>query len=196
MAGKPPGGQKLEILGVGIKGISVITGLIVAVTGLITALAALGVFSPAHSDASGSERTPSAPTGLTSSAPATSTGGQAAVYWHGTVTITGPGINFDLEPATTSTSAPPTNISYGSGQLENAWLPSPGIVISRWTQSGTPSEAQCRTWVATHPGVVVNNVVTGMQICIKTAQGRYGRLTIDSGATSDQLPATATIWNS
>jgi hypothetical protein len=196
MVGKPPGGQKLEILGVGIKGISVVTGLIIAVTGLITALAALGVFSPAHSAALGGKRTPSAPTGPSSSAPTTPTGGQAAaVYWHGKVGITGPGINFDLKPATTSTNAPPTNISYTGSALENAWEPSPGIVISQWTQSSKPSESQCRTLVATHPSTVVNNVVTGMQICIKTAQGRYGRLTINSGATSDQLPATATIWD-
>jgi len=192
---KSPGGQKLEILGVGIKGISVVTALIIAVTGLITALAALGVFSPAHSATAGGKRTPSAPTGPTSSAPTTPAGGQAAVYWHGRVGITGPGINFDLKPATTSTNAPATNISYTGSALENAALPSPGIVISQWTRSGKPSEAQCQTWVATHPGTVVNNVVAGMQICIKTAQGRYGRLTIDSGATSDQLPATATIWD-
>jgi hypothetical protein len=186
----------LEILGVGIKGISAIAGLIVAVAGLITALAAIGVFSPAHNAAPSGKRTPSAPTAPTSSGPTAPTASQAvAVYWHGTVGITFKGINFDLKPPTTSSNAPSTNISYTGSALENAWQPSPGIVISQWSQSGTPSESQCQTSVATHPSTIVNNVVTGMQICIKTAQGRYGRLAIDSGATNDQLPVTATIWD-
>lgn len=137
---------------------------------------------------------PQAGNGAGSGTPAPTASQAAGVYWYGSVGITFPGINFDLKPATTSSNKP-TNISYDGSALENSWLPSPGIVISLWTQSGTPSKSQCQTWVTTHPGTVVNNVVTGMQICIKTAQGRFGRLTIDPGETSDQLPATATIWD-
>ena len=183
MAGKSPGRQRLEVL-------VVVIGLITATIGLISVLA------PTHNAAPSGKRTPSASTAPASSDPTTSTASQAAaVYWHGTVGITFKGINFDLKPATTSSNAPSTNISYTGSALENAWQPSPGIVISQWSQSGTPSESQCQTLVATHPSAIVNNVVMGMQICIKTAQGRYGRLTIDSGATSDQLPVTATIWD-
>ena len=35
-----------------------------------------------------------------------------------------------------------------------------------------------------------------MNICIKTAEGRIGRLQIDSGTNNGQLQATATIWGS
>lgn len=121
----------------------------------------------------------------------------SAVYWQGAVGITfGPpgGINFDLKPPTTSADSP-TNISFGGNILENSWTGTP-VLISQWTGAGRPKHDQCANWVLTHPTRVVNNVAEGMQICIRTVQGRIGQLTVTS-ISPDQstLNVMAVIWN-
>jgi hypothetical protein len=119
------------------------------------------------------------------------------VYWQGAVGITfGPpgGINFDLKPATTSADRP-TNISFTGSALENAYIGTT-VLVSQWTGAGQPTHADCANWVLTHPTNVVNNVAEGMQICIRTVQGRIGQLTVTS-ISPDQstLNVTAVIWN-
>jgi hypothetical protein len=119
------------------------------------------------------------------------------VYWQGAVGITfGPpgGINFDLKPPTTSADSP-TNISYGSNTLENAWTGTT-VLVSQWTGAGRPTHAQCANWVLTHPTNVVNNVAEGMRICIRTVQGRIGQLMVTSiSPDHSTLNVVAVIWN-
>jgi hypothetical protein len=121
----------------------------------------------------------------------------SAVYWQGgLVGITGApgGINFDLKPATTSAD-PPTNISFGSNTLENAYTGNT-MLMSQWTGAGQPTHAQCANWALSNPAHFVNNVAEGMQICIRTAQGRIGRLTVTSiSPDQNTLHVMAVIWN-
>jgi hypothetical protein len=119
------------------------------------------------------------------------------IYWQGAVGITqGPpgGISFDLKPATTSADAP-TNISFSENTLGNSWTGTT-MLVSQWTGDGQPTRAQCADWVLTHPTNVLNNVAEGMQICIRTVQGRIGRLTVTSISPDDStLNVMAVIWN-
>jgi hypothetical protein len=103
-------------------------------------------------------------------------------------------INFDLKPATTSADSS-TNISFGANTLGNG-MDGSTVLVSQWTDAGQPTQAQCANWVLTHSTHVVNNVAEGMQICIRTVQGRIGRLTLAS-ISPDQstLNVMAVIWN-
>jgi hypothetical protein len=118
------------------------------------------------------------------------------VYWQGAVGITlePGGINFDLKPATTSADSP-TNISFDENTLENYYVGTT-ILVSQWTSPGRPTRAQCANQVLTHPTHSVSNVAEGMQICIRTTQGRFGRLTVTSISSDDStLNVMAVIWN-
>ena len=188
-------------------------GLIQALTPLILGLVAGGAFGTAigqHSSAPAPHPTvtvtaprPTATVTVTASAPggggpSTSTpaspGTNLSPYWQGPVGIPDVGINFDLKPATTSADSP-TNISFSSNTLENGWTGTT-VLVSQWTDAGRPTHAQCANWVLTHPTNVVNNVAEGMQICIRTVQGRIGLLTVTS-ISPDQstLNVMAVIWN-
>jgi hypothetical protein len=131
----------------------------------------------------------SSPPGGTSTTGTPSPSASEPVYWHGTVGITEPGLDFDIKPPTSSSN--PTvdynGLHLGAGS---------SAVVSWWNQPGKPSQSQCQNWVTTHPNSGVDTVSPGMQICIKTALGRYARLTIDPGENNGQLQATATIWGS
>ena len=134
--------------------------------------------------------TASSPTG-TGGSPAPSATPNSAVYWSGPVGITGNGLEFDTRPP--SQAGPSGGIAYEGNTLSAI---NQNIVVSLWTNSGTPSATQCQSWVSTHPNIDVTFPTPGMNICIKTAQGRIGRLQIDSGTNNGQLQATATIWGS
>jgi hypothetical protein len=81
------------------------------------------------------------------------------------------------------------NYPYGLTTISNG-----GFAV--WTRGGTPTAPECKTWVTTHLTTQVSNVVTGMQICFKTDQGRFGLLKVKPGTTAYQLNAVATVWGS
>lgn len=144
------------------------------------------VHSPSNSNA------PSPKTAISAGASSSSASlqaGKPSVYWSGPVgfSVAGSGLDFDTRPPS---SGDQTYIYYGGNELQA----SANAQVSRWTQSGTPSESQCATWVTTHPSTAVIFPAGGMQICIKTDQGRYGRLHIES-SSNQEVSAIATIWN-
>jgi hypothetical protein len=110
------------------------------------------------------------------------------LYSQGSVGITPDGLNFDTNPP----SSTPSGTIYYTGGLYSS---STNIELAVWQNSSTPTAAQCENWVTTHPSSNVPNVNPGMQICIKTDQGRFGLLHVDS-VDSSQVSATATIWGS
>ena len=118
-----------------------------------------------------------------SSSPAKST-----VYWSGPVafSLTNNGLDFDTKPPSTDQ----TTILYNGNLVAAAT----NEQLAVWNQSGVPNASQCQVWVTTHPSSSVDAPPAGTQICIKTNQGRYGLLLVDS-SNNEQLSATATIWN-
>jgi hypothetical protein len=116
--------------------------------------------------------------------------GTSSIYWTGSVGFTGTsglGLDFDTRPPSTDQ----TTIIYEGNELSAT----ANAQLSLWTQSSTPSASQCQSWVTTHPNTAIPSPASGMQMCIKTDQGRYGFLHIDS-SSNDQLQVTATIWKS
>jgi hypothetical protein len=118
-----------------------------------------------------------------SSSPAKST-----VYWSGPVafSLSNNGLDFDTKPPSTDQ----TTILYNGNLVATAT----NELLAVWNQSGVPNASQCQVWVTTHPSSNVDAPSAGTQICIKTNQGRYGLLLVDS-SNNEQLSATATIWN-
>ena len=168
-------------------------GLIQALTPLILGLAAGGAAGAALGQHSSSMPAPQ-PTvtvTMTASAPpsAATSASQSAglsLYSQGQVGITSNGLNFDTKPPS---STPSSTIYYAGG----LYASSTNIEFAVWPNSSTPTAAQCQNWVTTHPSPSLLNVNPGMQICIKTDQGRYGLLGIES-VDGSQVSATATIW--
>ena len=159
---------------------------ITAGAGVIVALAAAGFFA-------GRATTPTpAPTETVTVTPgqALTAGHNSSTYWTGQVgfsSLSGLGLDFDTKPPSTDQ----TTIVYEG----NALQVTANEQLSQWTQSSTPSASDCKLWVTTHPNTEILYPASGMQICIKTDQGRYGLLHIDSAANG-QLQVTATVWNS
>ena len=174
-----------------------LTQVIVAMIGAFATIAAAYVAGAFTGKAVGLHATPAVTVTVTKAPVATATGNSAAhsstvsssIYWSGPIAFTegGPGLDFDTSPPSTDQ----TVILYSGNTLSA----SANALLSTWTLSGTPSAAQCRTWVSTHPNTNIPFPAGGMQICIKTDQGRYGLLHIASSA-NNQLPATAVVWNS
>ena len=159
---------------------------ITAGAGVIVALAAAGFFA-------GRATTPTpAPTQTVTvqAGQALAAGHNSSIYWTGQVGLSGLsdlGLDFDTRPP----SSDQTTIIYQGNTLQAT----ANAQLSQWTQSSTPSASDCKLWVTTHPNTTILSPASGMQICIKTDQGRYGLLHIDSTA-NNQLQVTATIWNS
>ena len=168
-------------------------GLIQALTPLILGLVAGGAAGAAlgqHSSSMSAPQ-PTVTVTMTASAPpsAATSASQSAglsLYWQGQVGITSNGLNFDTKPPS---STPSSTIYYAGG----LYASSTNIEFAIWPNSSTPTAAQCQNWVTTHPSPSLLNVNPGMQICIKTDQGRYGLLRIES-VDGSQVSATATIW--
>jgi hypothetical protein len=168
-------------------------GLIQALTPLILGLVAGGAAGAAlgqHSSATPAPQptvtvttTAGAPPSA-STAPSQSAG--LSLYWQGPVGITSDGLNFDTKPP----SSTPSGTIYYAGSLDAS---SANIEFATWPNSSMPTAAQCKNWVTTHPNASLANVNPGMQICIRTDQGRFALLHIES-VDSGQVSATATIW--
>ena len=164
-------------------------GLIQALTPLILGLAAGGAAGAALGQHSSSTPAPQPTVTVTMTASAPPPESQSAglsLYWQGPVGITSNGLNFDTKPPS---STPSSTIYYAGG----LYASNTNIEFAIWPYSSTPTAAQCQNWVITHPGSSLVNVSPGMQICIKTDQGRFGLLHIES-ADGSQVSATATIW--
>lgn len=169
-------------------------GLIQALTPLILGLV-VGGAAGAAGTALGQHSSTQAPhptvtVTMTASAPpptstSASSGAGLSLYWQGAVGITSNGLNFDTKPP----SSTPSGTIYYSGGLNADGT----VEFAIWPNSSTPTAAQCQTWVTTHPSPSLLNVNPGMQICIKTDQGRFGLLHIES-VDGSQVSATATIW--
>ncbi len=182
--------------------IAIIATPIVAIIAIIVPPKVIGSSSSATSsqppvETTGTGATPqgtSAASPPSQSAPAPSATPNSAVYWSGPVGITTSGLEFDTRPPSQA------GVGYGIAYYADSdtlWTnPGQNIVVSLWTNSGTPSAAQCQSWVSTHPNNEVASPTPGMNICIETAASRIGRLQIDSGTNNGQLQATATIWDS
>ena len=166
--------------------------------GLATIIAAIVAVSLTHrSTGSGSNpgpgvtapKTTAAPgaTGTGNSTPATATSG-TAVYWRGHVSFSGDGFDFDSKPPAHDQ----TTIVYDGNTL----YATASAQLAVWSQPGMPSASECQTWVATHPNNAVPVPAIGMQICIKTDQGRYGLLHIDSYSYNNSPNATVIVWGS
>jgi hypothetical protein len=176
-------------------------GLIQALTPLILGLVAGGAAGTAigqHSSAPAPQ--PTVTVTVTASAspggggPSASTpaspGTNLSLYWQGPVGLTDNGLNFDTKPPSTTPSA---TIIYAGILYSN----DSNIELALWPSSSAPTASQCQAWVTTHPSSSISNVVPGMQICIKTDQGRFGLLHIQSADVNNNLAsATATIWGS
>jgi hypothetical protein len=168
-------------------------GLIQALTPLILGLVAGGAAGTAlgqHSSATSAPQ-PTVTVTMTASAPpsvSTSASQSAGLspYWQGPVGITSDGLNFDTKPPSSTQSG----TIYYTGGLNAS---STNIEFAIWPNSSTPTAAQCQDWVTTHPSPSLLDVNRGMQICIKTDQGRFGLLRIES-VDGSQVSATATIW--
>ena len=164
-------------------------GLIQALTPLILGLVAGGAAGAALGQHSSSTPAPQPTVTVTMTASAPPPESQSAglsLYWQGQVGITSNGLNFDTKPPS---STPSSTIYYAGG----LYASSTNIEFAIWSNSSTPTAAQCQNWVTTHPSPSLLNVNPGMQICIKTDQGRYGLLGIES-VDGSQVSATATIW--
>lgn len=132
------------------------------------------------------------PSSTLTSAPA-STGTPLSIYWGPRpVGITPNGLNFDTKPPS---STPSGTIYYNTGLYGGLESSTANIELAVWPYSSAPTAAKCQDWVTTHPSSKVGNVTPGMQICIRTDQGRVGLLHIDSIDSSNSgVEATATIW--
>jgi len=167
--------------------------LIQALTPLVLGLVAGGAAGTALGQHSSSTPAPQPTVTVTrtasapprASTPASQSAG-LSLYSHGQVGITSNGLNFDTNPP----SSTPSGTIYYAGGL---YASSSNIEFAIWPNSSTPTAAQCQNWVTTHPNPSLLNVNPGMQVCIKTDQGRFGLLYIES-VDSSQVSATATIW--
>ena len=130
--------------------------------------------------------TPSTPATTSAQAPATPTA-TPSVYWQGSVGLTIKGLNFDTRP-------PSSNIIYNGGLYGGGGT---NIEFAVWSGSSAPNATQCQNYVTTHPSPSLLTINPGMQICIRTDQGRFGLLDIQSiDSTNGVASAQATIWGS
>jgi hypothetical protein len=168
--------------------------LIQALTPLILGLVAGGTAGAAlgqHSSTPAPQPTVTVTASASAPPPAStaaSPGASLALYWQGPVGITANGLNFDTKPPS---STPNGSIVY-TGELYASG--STNIELAIWSNSSTPTAAQCQAWVTTHPSSSLFNLAPGMQICIKTDQGRFGLLHIESIDSGSGVSAAATIW--
>jgi hypothetical protein len=173
-----------------------LTQITIALIGALATVAAAYVAGAFTGKTVGLHAAPTVTVTVTRAPAAAGTGNPAShsstvtstVYWHGQVTFPDgtPALNFDTNPP----SPDQIGIVYGGSVLEAT----NNALLSTWTAARTPSASDCREWVSTHPNTNIPSPTGGMQICIKTDQGRYGLLGVTSTANS-QLSANGIVWN-
>jgi hypothetical protein len=112
------------------------------------------------------------------------------IYYQGPVTISGNGLDFDINPPSHGPAT--ANFVYNTSALQGAGSNTVGFAV--WKQGGTPMASDCNTFVTTNSTSVVINVAAGMKICFKTDQGRVGLLSVQPDTTPNELHAIATVW--
>ena len=131
---------------------------------------------------------PPTPTSISTPAP---TGTALSIYWQGQVGITPNGLNFDTRPP----SSTPNGDVFYAGDSGLGAQSNPNIEFAVWPNSSTPNATQCQTYVTTHPSPYLLRINPGMQVCIKTDQGRFGLLSIGQlDSNNNVASAQATIW--
>ena len=166
--------------------------------GLATIVAAIIGISVTHSS-TGSVNSPgpSEPAPVSPGSPPASTSytprpSTASTYYQGPVTISGNGLDFDINPPSHGPAT--ANFVYNTFALQGAGSNTVGFAV--WKQGGTPTASKCATFVTTNQTSVVPNVTAGMKICFKTDQGRVGLLSVQPDTSANELHAITTVWNS
>lgn len=111
-----------------------------------------------------------------------------SAYFAGSFDIPAAGLDLDARPPG---SAPGDMIFYRAGLLT---ADTASIEFAVWPDSSTPTGGQCQVWITAHKRSSLSNVVPGMRVCVKTGQGRFGYLYIESADGNDQMSVTAMIW--
>jgi hypothetical protein len=167
---------------------------LVGVAGAIVASvigAVIGLKPWSHSSPSSPSPTITSPTATTPGTTTSSVSTRSPVYFQGSVLISGfPGLDFDINPPGAGPGA--VSISYNTFSLAGG---SSTVGLAVWTSGGTPTAADCKTWVSTQQVPNVYQPVAGMKICFKTDQGRIGLLQVMPGTSENQFKATATVWD-
>jgi len=164
-----------------------------AIATLILALAAAGFFAgrvtaPTTATTGTPQPTQTVPKTVTAPSATNSLPNSPwSVYYQTQVGIGTVGINFDNNPPSSASA----DIFYSGSLLEST----SNATLAVWPGSATPTPAQCQNWVTTHPGTSIGTVTVGMQICLKTAQGRPVLLRIQS-VTPDAANGQVTVWQS
>jgi hypothetical protein len=180
MTEKSANGQKWQLLGLGVSGFSALCTVLAALIG--------AGFFVGHVTAVGAK--PAATVTVTVSPGTTGTAG-ASVYYQSGVTINSNTLDFDSKPPGPG---PITAAFYYATYQLLTTSSTGGFAV--WTQDGTPTASECKSWVPTHLTSEVNNVVAGMNICFRTDQGRYGLLSVKAGTSENDLNGYATVWGS
>jgi hypothetical protein len=168
---------------------------VVAGLGLLGAcIIALGTIYAAHigNSGHGTGNTPAAaPSGASQSGHRGATQAKnVIVRWHGSISISDPGIDLDDLPPTTDQSN--FTVWNDGGQLEVGT----NVTFAAWNGAAKPGYTQCHDWVLTH-GVQQLQLTTGLDLCVLTAGGRTAYVTITSlsGSNTTTAGAEATVWN-
>jgi hypothetical protein len=119
-------------------------------------------------------------------------GARPPIYYQGPVTVSGNGLDFDINPPNHGPAT--ANFVYNTSALQGAGSNTVGFAV--WKQGGTPTAAKCNTFVTTNLTSDVTNVTAGMKICFKTAEGRVGLLRVQQDTSANELRAIATVWGS
>jgi hypothetical protein len=188
--GQPPGHSEqslrhgwARILDLGPKWITAIAALLAALGG-IGFFAGRATTTPQKNVAMPAQTVTTTVTA--SPATITTTGGAWTIYYQTSVGISGSGLNFDNNlPSSASADI------YYNGSLASTST----AILAVWQGSDAPTPAKCDNWVTTHPSGSVYPVTVGMQICLKTAEGRLGILYIQN-ITSDAANGQITVWQS
>lgn len=179
-------------------------GLLTAISGLLTALVAVGAFiyqidgSDKDDASAAAGATPTSATRVTGSpAPASSPGVAAetdAPLWHNTLIFTNDGVDFDTDPPNTKPGGGLDVYDAGNNQI------SPGgndARVAKWTGSGTPTAADCAD-LLTREGILNTDSVPkfyeGAKFCLRTnGAGKIVLITF-LGQKSGNNRIDATVW--
>lgn len=117
------------------------------------------------------------------------------LWWSGTVRITSAGLWLDARPPLAAQGhgdikeaapAPTADLSSGVPQIGN---------IARWTGTGTPTGAQCRTVALAQGTSLLQHVGVGDFVCALTAYRQVAVLRIENFPTDDSgVTAAVTVW--
>ncbi|MCP2329192.1 hypothetical protein HDA40_007699 [Hamadaea flava] len=179
-------------------------GLLTAISGLLTALVAVGAFlyQVAGSDkddspAAAADTSTSANQVATSPKPAPSpsapAGGADDVLWHDTLLFSNYGIDFDEQPPVIKPEYGGMDTYDAGGKISSAG----GSMIAKWAGSADPSAADCADLVTREgKGVSANSPAyfKGARFCMRTGDSGYIVLIKFVSVTGGEAKIDATVW--